>query len=411
MRAVLKPLFVVLACLALTPAATAADEIVEYLNGHWFDGDSFEPGRWYAIDGRLSRSAPRSADRVHDLRGGYVLPPLAEAHNHNLQNAWGVRNHRERYLAEGVQYAAMLCGDPASTQAAQAALEQSPIDVLFASACISSSDGHPLAMARRNPDGSLIPVEQVHDRDYIVMDSLADIDAKWPLVREARTDLIKVVLVHSEREQRRDDPRYYGRNGLKPALLAPLVRKAHEQGLRVAVHVESASDFRVAVEAGVDFIAHLPGYQIWDGHDERDYRLDDDAIAAAARRGIAVVATANAAEALARDPQTLARVRALQQDNLRRLLAAGVPVAIGSDRYDGTARNEIEYLAALQVMTTAQLLHAAVDTTPRLLFPQRRIGRIAEGYEASFLVLEADPLSDVAALRRIVWKLRRGHAY
>ncbi|SDY11229.1 amidohydrolase family protein [Lysobacter enzymogenes] len=399
---------------APAPAArTAEARTVEFNNGHWFDGEGFRTGTWYSVDGVLTRQRPARIDRVVDLAGSYATPPLAEAHNHNLQNAWGVRNFRGRYIDGGVQYAAMLCGDGADRDKARAALGvDAPLDVLYASACISSSDGHPLAMARRNPDGSLRPVEEVHDHDYLVMDSVEDIERKWPRVRAARPDLIKAILVHSERPERRDDTRYFGMNGLRAELLAPLVQRAHRDGLRVAAHVESAADFRVAVEAGVDAIAHLPGYQIWDGRSEADYRLDDADIALAARRKIPLIATAGAAQLVAgKDVAKLERVRALQRDNLRRLLAAGVPLAVGSDRFDATVRAEIDYLAALELMPPARLWRAAVQDTPTLLFPQRRIGRIAEGFEANFLVLADDPLSAPAALDRIRMKVRRGALY
>lgn len=401
---------------AAAPVWSAAPDIpraVEFRDGHWFDGNGFQRGTWYAVDGVLTQRRPPRVDRVRDLDGGYVVPPLAEAHNHNLQNAWGARNFRARYVADGVQYAAMLCGNADDAPAARAALgADAPIDVLRASACISSSDGHPLAMARRNEDGSLRPAADVHDHDYLVMDSVADIERKWPLVRAAKPDLVKAILVHSEWTQRRGDERYYGLNGLKPELLAPLVARAHRDGLRVAAHVESAADFRVAVEAGVDLIAHLPGYQFWEGQDESAYRLDDASIALAAQRRIPVIATANAAQPAARgDTARLARVQALQKDNLSRLIEAGVPIALGSDRFDATVGVEIDYLANLDVMSNAQLLRSAVELTPALLFPQRKVGRLADGYEANFLVLRDDPTRALAALETIDLKVRRGVEY
>ncbi|QCW24676.1 hypothetical protein FE772_02305 [Lysobacter enzymogenes] len=396
-----------------TPPADGPARTIEFRDGRWFDGEGFRAGTWYSVDGALTRTRPARVDRVVDLDGGYATPPLAEGHNHDLQNAWGARRFRERYVEGGVQYAAMLCGDPGGTAEAKQALgADAPLDVLYASACISSSDGHPLAMARRDPDGSLRPVEDVHDHDYLVMDSRDDIERKWPRVRAARPDLIKAVLVHSERPERRGDARYFGMNGLRPELLAPLVERAHADGLRVVAHVESAADFRVAVEAGVDMIGHLPGYQIWEGRGEADYRLDDASIALAARRGTALIATAGAAQLVAGDEAgKLERVRALQRDNLRRLLAAGVPLALGSDRFDATVRAEIEYLSALKLMPPARLWRAAVEYTPSLLFPQRRIGRIAEGFEANFIVLDADPLRAPQALDRIRLKVRRGALY
>lgn len=379
-------------------------------NGLWFDGERFVPATWYAVDGRLTRTAPAVVERRIDLQGGHALPPFAEAHNHNLQNAWGVGQAHARYREHGVMYAAMLCGNGESAQAAREALGPAPgIDVLFASACISSSDGHPLRMARTQPDGTLAPVEEVHDKGYIVMDTVADVARKWPLVRAAQPDLVKAVVVHGERPEHRGNPDMHGINGLPPEVLAPLVRRAHEDGLRVVAHTESAADFRAAVEAGVDWIGHLPGYRFWKGMDEADYRLDDASIALAAQRGIAVIATANLAEFSARgDAARLARVQALQKDNLSRLIKAGVVIAIGSDRFDATSLVEFDYLRALGVMDDAALLRAMVEHTPRLLFPERRIGRIADGYEANFLVLDANPLVDAAAMRRIRHRVRDG---
>ncbi|KFL37166.1 amidohydrolase family protein [Arenimonas donghaensis] len=394
-----------LASLAAPPTSGTA-----YENGRWFDGEQFVAATWYVVDGRLTRQQPdRLSGRV-DLAGGHVVPPFAEAHNHNLQNAWGVTRMRQAYVDQGVMYAAMLCGDPLSTTAAREALGPSPgVDVLFASACISSADGHPLRMARQQPDGSLAPVQDIHDKSYIVMDTVADIERKWPLVQAAAPDLVKAILVHSERPEHRTDPAMHGINGLEPALLAPLVERAHGAGLRVAVHTESAADFDVAVQAGVDWISHLPGYRFWKDRDESDYRLDDASIRLAAERGIVVIATANQAVDAARgDAGALARVQALQRENLGRLMEAGVQIAIGSDAFGGTSLVEHAYLRDLQVMDDAALLRALVETTPQLLYPQRKIGRFEEGYEASFLVLDGDPLRDPTALSRIRVRVRAG---
>ena len=41
-------------------------------------------------------------------------------------------------------------------------------------------------------------------------------------------------------------------------------------------------------------------------------------------------------------------------------------------------------------------------------FPGRRIGRLAEGYEASFLILEADPLADLGATGQIRAAMKQG---
>lgn len=399
-------LWILLAATALS----AHPRSTEFRNGLWFDGEGFRPGTWYAVDGKLTRERPSRIGARVDLGGRHVVPAYAEAHNHNLQNAWGATQFRQRYVDDGVMYAAMLCGSPTSTRAARAALGADPgVDVLFADACISSSDGHPLRMARQQPDGSMRPSADIHDRDYIVMDTLADIERKWPRIRAAAPDLVKLILVHSEVAERRGDPKYDGVNGLDPRLVPPLVAAAHADGVRVAAHTESAADFAVAVDAGVDIVAHLPGYQFWNGMDESAYRIDDAVIGRALARGVTVIATASAAAPASRgDAERLARVQAVQRDNLMRLIAAGVPIAIGSDRYDATSVAEYGYLAALDVFEPRALLRSMVETTPQLLFPQRQIGRIAEGHEANFLALDGDPLLDPQAIARVGMRVRMG---
>jgi imidazolonepropionase-like amidohydrolase len=49
-------------------------------------------------------------------------------------------------------------------------------------------------------------------------------------------------------------------------------------------------------------------------------------------------------------------------------------------------------------------------TTPRAIFPGRKIGRLADGYEASFLVLDGDPLADWSRAHKIVSRVKQGHS-
>lgn len=39
------------------------------------------------------------------------------------------------------------------------------------------------------------------------------------------------------------------------------MRRAHQAGLRVSTHIETAADFHHALVAGVDEIAHMPGFR------------------------------------------------------------------------------------------------------------------------------------------------------
>jgi imidazolonepropionase-like amidohydrolase len=140
------------------------------------------------------------------------------------------------------------------------------------------------------------------------------------------------------------------------------------------------------------------------------YIITDRDAAEAARKGIDVVTTLQGGAALmtARGPVERHRFDSLHVANLRTLVRHHVTIAIGSDNYRETSVPEANYLHELGVFTNAELLRIWAETTPRIIFPKRRIGRLADGYEASFLGLEGNPLDDFANTGRIGLRVKQG---
>jgi imidazolonepropionase-like amidohydrolase len=101
------------------------------------------------------------------------------------------------------------------------------------------------------------------------------------------------------------------------------------------------------------------------------------------------------------------RVRAFQIENLRRLHHHGVPIAVGSDHSE-TSLDEALNLYTLGIFDNATLLRLWCEVTARTIFPNRRSGRLEQGYEASFLVLGGDPLRDFDQVRNIRLRVKRG---
>ena len=214
------------------------------------------------------------------------------------------------------------------------------LEVIFTGACISSSDGHPLGLAMRDqPDASPDALRQ----GWTIVDTMEDIEGVWPAISARRPDLIKLILVNSENfAKNRLAPNMFGFDGLDPSLVAPIVQRAHRNGIRVVVHTDSAADFEVAVSAGTDIVGHLPGYRFARDMGPADYRIPDAAIAEAAKRGTVVMTTAGVARYhLMAKPEDTEALRATQFDNLRRLREGGVNLAIGSDQFAGTAVDEV----------------------------------------------------------------------
>ena len=389
------------------PFKASAQLSFALVNAQWFDGQGFKKGTLYVVNGKFTAQKPAKVTRRMDLKNQFMIPPLGEAHNYNLQSDWGVEHYEQRYLQDGVFYAAMLCADPADLGVVRPKLntEESP-DVIFASACITSSDGQPLASLMAA--ASKPRLQDIADKAVLVMDKPEQVDQKWKLVAPRKADLVRITLSYSDKPELRAKPELKGRLGLDAETAAAIVKHAHQSNLKVSANVDSVGDFDAAVHAGVDNIAHLPGYFNHYGDGPERYLISAESAAQAARQKTSVT-TAIAASALFKTtPEQAEGLRQTQIRNLQTLKAAGVTLLLGSDVFTGTSQLELQQLAGTGVFSNVELLRMATVDTPRALFPKRQIGCFEPGCEASFLLLAGDPLEDLKAVAMPMFRVKQG---
>lgn len=379
-------------------------EGIAFENGIWLQGNRFESRNFYSVDGLLTTQAPDRVTQTIDLTGGYVIPPYCEAHNHNI----GVGRPEERsarYLLAGVYYVQSMNDAAFLADIEMDVYERvDTIDVAFAHGGLTGEGGHPVILLNGIfASGGYPGLEAVEDHAYFEIVDRASLGAKWPSIAALKPDILKIFLQFSEEyEQRKNDPEYLGNRGIDPALVPEIVSRAHGEGLRVAAHVTSTHDFGVAVQAGVDVIAHLPGYMSEEIITPEDARL-------AASRGITVITTAALAESVgARGGIDLEILKSAQRESLLALINAGVSIALGSDSWSDTTHREAMYLHQLGVFSEAELLQIWTTNCARIVFPDRQVGELSEGFEASFLVLDGNPLEDFAATRSIQMRFKKG---
>lgn len=103
------------------------------------------------------------------------------------------------------------------------------------------------------------------------------------------------------------------------------------------------------------------------------------------------------------------RFREITIQNLRHLKDAGVRLAIGSDTTPGAgALTEVNFLHETGLFSNLELLKMWSETTPRVIFPHRKIGALREGYEADFLVLQGNPIKDFTQVLNITMRVKHG---
>lgn len=403
-----------LAFLALLLCSCAAHEPVvydvQYSNGMWFDGEGFRPANAYSENGRLVFSdSVRSARAAVDLQGGYVLPPFCEGHNHNLgMGTYGIEGTIANYVRDGVFYVIIPSGIPLYRDAISGMVNHpASVDAVFSNSGITGAGGHPIALRERLMDRhgaySDFSKETLRNNAYFVADTEAELDEIWPLILAQDPAFIKIMLLNSEEyEARRSSEAYFGKRGLNPALLPMVVERAHAAGLRVFAHIETDEDMATALRAGIDGIAHVLSYN-------SGRPISDETLALVAERKPVIMTTASFAKKFeARNPEAFAQISQIQADNLRKLKDAGARIIIGSDNVYDTSLGEAQYLEMLDVFSNVELLNMWTAECASVAFPDRLIGKLEDGYEADFIVLEDNPVEDFGAVTTIRLRVRAG---
>lgn len=394
--------------------AQEQSKCIEFVNGYWFNGKGFEKMTMYSINGVFEVSPVKQVDTIIDLSGKYIVPPFAEAHNHNIGtgNEELDRKAIKKYIEGGVFYVKIQGNLPMNKETKKQLRINSPggIDVAFSQGTITATGGMPVMIVEKiHPIQGFnkgFSKEQLKDFRYFTVDSEIELEEKWPKIIALQPDFIKTFLWRSnDYEKLKDDTTVFFK-GINPSLVPKIVSKAHAHQLRVSAHVTTAADFHAAVVAGVDEITHLPRFV--SGQPNHPITVED--VQLAAQKGIVVITTVAASlfqgGMVKETDRPLARQH--QANDLKLLFEQGVPIAVGSDDIADNSHKEILYLKELGVFDNLALLKLWTESTGKAIFPQRKIGALKEGYEASFLALEGNPLEDFKNVTKIKLRCKQG---
>ena len=190
------------------------------------------------------------------------------------------------------------------------------------------------------------------------------------------------------------------------AELTAAVREAARTGKRVAVHATGEPGTHYAAEAGVASIDHA-------------LQLSDATEQLMKAKQIFAVPTLTIFEYFAAHPIVPAAVeheRAILNYHLqefRKQVAAGVPMAVGSDVGPfphGTQARELELMVD-NGMTPLAALQADLLNGAKLLAWENEIGQLKPGYYADIIAVPGDPLKDIHTLTLVSFVMKGGEIY
>ena len=396
----------------------------QFTNGNWFDGKKFKRKTFYSIGGVFADKKPKRIDETIDLKNGYVVPPFADAHCHYFDSLYTADSQIKMYLTDGIYYVKVQTDVRTGAIPVMKKLNlPTSVDVSFSHGALTHTDGHGIeiyeALAlnlyfdRKLYDANIekIRASRIRENDaYYIIDTLEDLDNKWQKILDGKPDFIKIYLLTSEDfERKKNNPGSFplGAIGLDPKIVPEVVKRAHAAGLRVSAHVDTAIDFRIALDAGVDEMAHIPGYYVGKDDKIEKYLLTEADAKKAAKQNLWVVPAPIVFGGI--EPEIRAQTDKSLKHNLGLLKKYKVNIAFGSDSYGRTAVADVSYLNQIGIFNNLEALKIWAEDTPRTIFPTRKIGKLQKGYEASFIVLGGNPLADFAQVKNINFRLKQGN--
>jgi len=408
-------------------AFTAQAQSYRVDNANVWTGEGFARRTVHVVHGRFAEAGPAWVDSVIDARGKYLVPPFGDYHTHNFDIPTMVEAIDSAFRAQGIFYAQDLANDPIARAENSAYLQQShTVDVASANGLLTSDYGHPIegyermalgiGWPRNDEQRRRVRESRLREgRTYHIVDSLQDVEPAMLRLMASQPDIVKVVLYHSEGYAAGE--RIEENKGLRPQVLDSIQRIAARYERPIIAHIESIADLRTALGKGIRAFAHAPLYAYGnDGRISPDYpRLPDDAFADAAGEEVIVNPTLLRTLANVRylpedrrpDESGLEIIKDFHRDLLRSLDQQGVRLVLGADSPRQTAMDEVLYYHDLGVFSNERLLQMLIDSGVAI-FPNRRIGKIAAGYEASFLLLAENPLENFEAVQVLDAAMKQG---
>jgi len=388
---------------------------------------------------RIKRVGPRS--RTHlprgaatiDARGKYVIPGLADMHNHlgdgtfslsegpsnfrknlALMLGWGFTTVFDQGIPDLKSFA-----DLKSLATADTALYPHffGVGVRFA-----ARGGHGASLGAYTPESPDEARRQVRE------------------LKAASVDAVKIVY---------DDLSYVTnqpRPMLKSEVVAAIIDEAHKQGLKAYVHAPVLKYAKEVLQAGADGLVHgiisepvddefvslmkknhavyITTHAIFESVADtgdwarREAAFDDRGIVSKEVFELGVNPTRVKEWEARWNNLSIAKANLpVLRANLKRLQDAGILVVLGSDTSSAGSGTGIVLGLASQLeltllveagLTPLEALQAATINAAQMIGREKDLGTVEPGKLADLLILEANPLSDIGNVRRIYRVIKGG---
>ncbi len=186
--------------------------------------------------------------------------------------------------------------------------------------------------------------------------------------------------------------------------IAAAVDEAHRAGKKIAAHIQGGPGATIAIEEGIDTLEHGSS-------------LTENQLKMMAERGTYLVITTGLGKSIMNDPNTPESYRQKVKAswptriaNVRRTRALGIKVATGGDTWHARPVDELDTLVSAGY-TPMEALQCVTRNGADCCGLLDSVGTIEAGKLANLVAVDGDPLSDVHAVEKVRFVMKRGVVY
>lgn len=385
-----------------------------------------------------------NAIKVIDGSDKYLIPGFVDSHVHIMASGsapWAMippnpEHNLEAWLATGVTTIYDLGGIATQSKKHKARIEKGEIfgpSIYYTGSPITAPNGHPIAASK-----ALLPFPLSLFIGFIIesADKETDIPKLISDYEEDDVDYIKII----------NDELPVGVPQIDQQVMKSIIDESHQRDLKTFVHIGNLDNMLSAIESGADILAHFPyrdsvsevtvnkikgsgvkviytlagfenTYQISKGNyasSQLDIKLQPHELldAVTGKAGLEI----NNTEVLDQFSETLSDHHNSWESTFRLFRENDIPFTIGTDSplpgsYAGSGFHEEMKMLKAMGYSEFTILKAATSAGADLFLDNADFGAVKKGKVADLVILNGDPLEDIANTSDIHLVIKKGDVY
>ncbi len=400
--------FTVLLVALLVVQTTKAQRVVHYKNAQIFDGKTFVQKEFWTVDNIITFKQPAVSGTEYDVEGQYVVPGYGDAVAMGYCDFNDAEYYLKQYQQEGVQYLHALGHSAAFEEKARGFISDKTAEVFFGNGILTPPGGAPgptwdeqVKSRKQNSELANQKGPQGIGDNYWVVSGKDAFMNDWPKILLQRPQVICMMMPDAASTAET-------KVTMDIKTMKAVAKACKKEKLKLILVARSKADFLQAAALKPHIIAGVPFTEELSDKDIKTVLKSKAWIAPCFFSGMREL-TANPKALVAAGSLNQMQIVEKQGKVFKQLLNAKAPLVLGTADPSRGTMPEVNQWVQFGFQDHIPLLNIICENTPLCIASGRKVGKIAEGYEANLLIISANPSDNIQKARLISKSVKNGY--